>query len=184
VPAPDEVEVRPAAPEDLAAVLEIYNHYVTRSAATFETVPVTPEERREWFEVHRGPGPHRLFVAVDREGGLLGWATTSPFRPRAAYATTVESSVYCHPHHLGQGIGRRLYTTLFRSVEDQDIERIVAGVALPNPASIALHQAFGFRPVGTFTRVGRKFGKYWDVEWLERPARLATPHSVEMPERM
>jgi phosphinothricin acetyltransferase len=166
------VRIRPAEPADLEPLLGIYNHYVAHSAATFEVAPVTPEDRREWFAEHRGGGPHRLLVAANESGGLSGFATTSTFRPRAAYATTVEASVYCRADVVGQGIGSRLYEALLASVQGEDLERIVAGVTLPNPASVALHHRFGFRPVGTFSRVGRKFGQFWDVEWFERPLRL------------
>jgi len=106
---------------------------------------------------------------------VVGWATTSPFRPRAAYATTVESSVYLRPGSLGKGIGARLYTELFRSIEGEDVERVVAGITLPNPASVRLHRRFGFRRVGTFHRVGRKLGRYWDVAWYERPLSAGRP---------
>lgn len=164
--------VRPAERADLAGILAVYNHYVVHAVSTFEVDPVRPEDREAWFTQHAGPGPHRLFVAVDPRGTVRGWASSSPFRPRAAYATTVESSVYCAPDALGRGLGSALYAAMFESLSACDLERIVAGIALPNPASVALHRRFGFRPVGTFTRVGRKFGRYWDVSWFERPARL------------
>jgi phosphinothricin acetyltransferase len=165
------IRIRPAESRDLPDVLELYNHYVRHSAATFEVAPVGPEERQGWFTEHAGPGPYRLLVAEDAAGTIVGWATTSPFRPRAGYGTTVEASVYCRPEALGRGTGTRLYQELFHAIEGQDLERIVAGVALPNPASVALHRRFGFRHVGTFTRIGRKFGRYWDVAWFERPLR-------------
>ena len=165
-----DVTVRPATEADLPGIVAIYNHYVERSAVTFEVEPVTVAARRPWFRDHRPLGPHRLLVAVDGEGRGAGWASTSAFRPRAAYSTTVEASVYCRPDAVGQGLGSRLYAALFSGLEGEDVERIVAGVTLPNPASLALHRRFGFRTVGTFTRVGRKFGQYWDVRWLERPA--------------
>jgi phosphinothricin acetyltransferase len=165
--------LRPARPSDLPGIVAIYNFYVERTAATFEVRPVTPEERRTWFEGHTGRGPHRLMVAVDGANAVRAWASTSEFRPRAAYRTTVESSVYCREDSRGIGLGARLYGALFRAIEAEDLERIVAGVAQPNPASMALHRRLGFREVGTFTRVGRKFGRYWDVTWLERAHRLA-----------
>ena len=151
---------------------------MTKTVATFEVTPVGAEERLPWLREHAGGGPHRLVLARDEGDQVVGWATTSSFRPRAAYATTVESSVYCRPGYEGRGVGSRLYGFLFASIESEDIERIVAGVALPNPASLALHARFGFRPVGTFTRVGRKFGRYWDVTWLERPLRSESPRKA------
>lgn len=122
-------------------------------------------------------------VARDASDEVVGWATTSPFRPRAAYDTTVESSVYCRRDRRGQGVGSALYSHLFEAIQEEDIARIVAGVALPNPGSFALHRRFGFVPVGTFTSVGRKFGRYWDVTWHERPLRVTGVSSPLGPTR-
>jgi len=80
--------------------------------------------------------------------------------------------VYCHPDAVGRGCGSALYAALFYSLSGEDVEMIVAGISLPNPASIALHERFGFRHVGVFHAVGRKFDQYWDVAWFERPLRL------------
>ncbi len=163
------VTIRPLRPSDRPAVVALYNHYVRHSIATFDLEPVTLAERAPWFALHGRRGPYRLLVAVDADGALRGWASSSPFRPRAGYATTAETSVYCRADSLGQGLGSRLYAELFRELDGQPLERLVAGIAQPNPASVALHLRFGFRPVGTFTRVGRKFGRFWDVTWFERP---------------
>jgi phosphinothricin acetyltransferase len=168
------LELRAGRRRDLEQVLEVYNHYVERSAATFEVTPVRPAERLGWLREHSSGGRYRLWVAVDPGDRLHGWATSSPFRPRAAYATTVEASVYCRPESVGLGIGSRLYRTLFASIQGEDVERIVAGVTMPNPASVRLHRRFGFRRVGTFHRVGRKFDRYWDVAWYERPLRVSS----------
>jgi phosphinothricin acetyltransferase len=166
-------EVRPATEADLPAIVEIYNRYVVESPATFETSAVTVSDRRAWFQEHRRPGPHRVWVAsAAPEGPVLAWASTSAFRSRAAYSTTVEASVYCRPEHRGQGLGTAVYSRLFDAIREEDVARIVAGVTLPNEPSLALHARFGFRHVGTFTRVGRKFDRYWDVAWFERPARI------------
>lgn len=178
-----EVHVRRARREDLAPILDLYNYYVEHTATTFEISRVCVEDRVEWFEAHSRDGSYRLVVAEEIDHGIVGWASASPFRPREAYATTVETSVYCRPGLEGKGIGTQLYTNLFDSLSGQDIERIVAGIALPNPASLALHRRFGFRLVGTFTRVGRKFGRYWDVAWFERPLSLNAPSPSAGPPR-
>ncbi len=91
-----------------------------------------------------------------------------PFRPRAGYATTIGSSVYVRLDQLGHGPGTRLHATLFDSARAEAIERTMAGIALPNPASESLHRRFGFRRIGVFRRVGRKFGRFGDVAWFER----------------
>ena len=165
--------VREARLEDLPGLTEIYNHYVIHTHVTFDLEPVTPQQRMPWFEDHTNGGRYRTFVAYDPEKGVLGYACTGRFRPKAAYGTTVEASVYCRPDVTSKGLGRTLYTRLFDALANEDIQRIVAGIALPNAASLALHERFGFKPIGVFTQVGRKFDKYWDVLWLERPLKLA-----------
>jgi phosphinothricin acetyltransferase len=177
-----EIRIRPSILSDLPGIVELYNHYVRETAATFEIAPVRPEEKLSWWHEHGTDGPHRLLVAEGDPGEIVGWATTSPFRARAAYRTTVESSIYLRPAAVGQRIGTRLYGALFESIQGEDLERIVAGIAQPNPPSVALHRRFGFRVVGVFTRVGRKFDRYWDVAWFERPLKLGpTPSAPAAP---
>jgi len=171
--------LRPATLDDLPALTDIYNYYVVNTTITFDLHPFTAGERRPWFDDHKSSGPHRLLVATDRGGACIGYASTSRWRPKPAYDTTVEASVYCHPRAVGCGCGTALYGALFESLEHEDVETIVAGVSLPNPASIALHERFGFRPVGVFHAVGRKFEKYWDVAWFERPLRLDRPGAAQ-----
>ena len=158
--------VRNARPDDLAPLTAIYNYYVVHTPITFDLRPLEPEERRRWFDDHQG-GRHRLLVADDN-GDVLGYATTSPWRPKAAYDTTVESTVYVRHDATGRGIGRDLYSALFDALVNEDIRAVVAGIALPNDASVALHERFGFRPVGVFTEVGRKFDRFWDVAWFQK----------------
>jgi phosphinothricin acetyltransferase len=164
--------VRPATVDDLEALTDIYNHYVVNTAITFDLRTFAASERRGWFDDHRDSSPHRLLVATDASSRCLGYASSCRWRPKPAYNTTVETSVYCHPEALGRGCGTALYTALFAVLESEDVHRVVAGVSLPNPASVSLHQRFGFRPVGVFHAVGRKFDKFWDVAWFERPLRL------------
>lgn len=160
--------VRPATADDLPRVNDIYNHYVLHSQATFDVEPITIERRRDWFSHYSASGPHRVLVA-DEDGLVLGYATSSPFRPRAAYATSIETSVYCDPDRLGWGIGSRLYERLFEDLKGEDLRRAYAGISLPNDASVSLHERFGFVKVGEYSEVGRKFGRYWNVAWFEKP---------------
>jgi phosphinothricin acetyltransferase len=160
--------VRPARLDDLPALTAIYNHYVRTSAATFDVQEFTVERRRWWFDDHADTGPHRLVVAVDDADMVLGYATSSLFRSKPAYVTSVETSVYCHPEATGRGLGTLLYRRLFEELTGADLHRAYAGVALPNDASEALHRRVGFHEVGTYAEVGRKFGRYWDVRWFER----------------
>jgi phosphinothricin acetyltransferase len=164
--------VRSATLEDLQALTDIYNHYIVNTAITFDLQTFTAATRRGWFDDHAESGPHRLLVATDSDGKCLGYASSSRWRPKPAYNTTVEASVYCHPDAVGRGYGTALYKALFAALEHEDIRTIVAGVSLPNPASVSLHEKFGFRPVGVFHEVGWKFDRFWDVAWFERPLRF------------
>ena len=166
------VTVRPATLEDLPGITEIHNYYVVNTHITFDVQPSRPEQRLQWFLEHSGDQRHRLLVACEAEGTIVGYTCTGRFRTKEAYDTTVESSIACGPGQDGKGIGTLLYKSLFDALADQDIHRIVAGVAQPNPASNALHARFGFKTIGRFTQVGRKFGEYWDVVWMERPLHL------------
>lgn len=165
--ASDEIHVRPGTLADLPRLTEIYNHYVEHTPITFDTAPFTADERRPWFDAHPETGPHRLLVA-DSAGTVLGYATSSPFRPKQAYATSVETTVYCAPDAGGRGIGTLLYKELFELLGAEDVHRGYAGIAQPNPASVALHRKFDFQPIGVYREVGRKFDRYWDVAWFER----------------
>lgn len=173
---PTEAQVRPGVEADLEALTAIYNHYVRETAITFDTAIFTPEERRPWLLSHPEDGPHRLVVATDAESQqILGYATSSPYRPKPAYATSVETSVYVAPDSTRggtggrRGIGTLLYRALFDALAGQDVHRAYAGIAQPNEASTRLHERFGFTHVGTYREVGRKFGRYWDVAWYEKP---------------
>lgn len=160
--------IRPATLDDLEALTAIYNYYIVHSAITFDLHPFTAAGRRAWFDDHSITGRHRLLVATDPSGSCVGYASSSRWRPKPAYDTTVEVSVYCHPDACGHGYGRALYGALFSALEQEDVHAMVAGISLPNPASIALHERLGFRQVGVFHEVGWKFEKFWDVAWFER----------------
>jgi phosphinothricin acetyltransferase len=162
--------VSPGMEQDLAALTDIYNHYVRETAVTFDTVPLTPDDRRPWLLSHPEDGPHRLLVArAPGPGGrVLGYATSSPFRPKAAYSTSVETSIYLAPDAGGRGVGSLLYRGLFAALAGEDVHRAYAGIALPNEASVRIHRRFGFRQVGLYEEVGRKFGRYHDVAWFEK----------------
>jgi len=164
-----EIRVRPAVSGDLPRITEIYNYYVVNTPVTFDVEPFTREWREPWFAQFGVTGRHRLLVA-EEDGIAMGYAGTTRFRPKPAYEPTVEMTIYCAPEAVGKGIGRRLYAELFDVLKGEDIHRFVAGYALPNAASEALHRQFGFRVVGIFSENGRKFEKYWDVCWTERAA--------------
>ncbi|GHB16040.1 GNAT family N-acetyltransferase [Streptomyces umbrinus] len=164
-----EVQVRPGVESDLDALTDIYNHYVRETPITFDTATFTPVERRPWLLSHPEDGPHRLMVATAGDSQqILGYATSSAFRPKPAYETSVEVTIYLAPDAGGRGVGTLLYKALFAALADEDLHRAYAGIAQPNEASVRLHERFGFRYVGTYREVGRKFGRYWDVAWYEK----------------
>ena len=162
-----KLSARPAGKGDIEAINDLYNHYVRETHVTFDIDPITLEARREWFSHYALTGRHRLFVAISNDA-VLGYASSNRFRPKIGYETSVETSVYLAADAIGHGAGSTLYTELFRALDGQDVHRAYAGVALPNPASIALHERFGFKKVAHFTEQGRKFGRYWDVVWFEK----------------
>jgi phosphinothricin acetyltransferase len=165
-----ELLIRTGTLDDLEDATGIYNHYVRETAITFDIDGFSPVERRSWFGQFGQSGPYRLVVA--EEGGrVIGYAGSARFRPKPAYSTSVETTVYLDPRETGRGIGTRLYAALFDRLRGEDLHRAYAGVTHPNPASIALHLRFGFRSIGLYGEVGHKLGRYWDVEWFEKKLR-------------
>jgi len=165
------VSTRPASRADIPRLTEIYNHYVIHTPVTFDLEPYTVERRMAWFEQFAATGRHRLLVA-EENGIILGYAGTTRFRAKPAYDTTVETTIYAAQEAVGKGIGRKLYAALFETLAGENINRLVGGFTLPNAGSQKLHEYFGFKNVGVFSEVGFKFGKYWDVQWTERPLHL------------
>jgi len=160
--------VRDATVEDLPAIAAIYTHYTLRTTITFNIEVRTPREWRERFEEHIVNGPHVLLVA-EAEGAVVGFVETQRFRPKPAYDRSVEVSIYVAPDQQGRGVGRALFTDLFgRLSGDGRFHRAFSIIALPNDASIALHERFGFVHRGTLTEAGFKFGQYLDVAYYER----------------
>jgi phosphinothricin acetyltransferase len=160
--------VRPAAEQDLGQLNDIYNRYVVETHFTFDIEPMTIEARREWFGHYDRTGRYRVLVGVS-DATVIGYASSSRWRPKPAYETSVETSIYLAPDAVGRGIGTKLYEELFKQLHREDLHRAYAGIALPNQASIALHERVGFKRVAHFTEQGRKFDRYWDVGWYEKP---------------
>jgi phosphinothricin acetyltransferase len=161
-------EIRRVEQDDLPALLDIYNYYVRETPVTFDIEPRSLAQRQGWLDGFAASGRYQCFVAV-RDGQAIGWASSHRYNERAAYDTTVASSIYLASDATGQGLGRKLYTVLFDALKAQDIHRLFGGITLPNEASVRLHHAFGFQLVGTYPQVGRKFGRYWDVAAYLRP---------------
>lgn len=168
------MNIRRATPADAAALLVIYRPIVENTNISFELTPPTEQafaeriaaalKRHEWLvgEVH---------------GVICGYAYATPHRTREAYQYAVETSVYVHPEHYGNGFGKQLYQALFPALDALGFHNAYAGITLPNPASIALHQAVGFEPVGVFREIGYKQDAWHDVSWWQRSVTGADPNA-------
>ena len=163
-----EIGIRRAEQGDLPELLEIYNHYVVNTSITFDIEPRTLEQRQAWLDGFARSGRYQCFVAV-KDGRAMGWSSSHRYNERAAYDTTVSSTIYLAAEACGQGLGKRLYATLFEALKGEDIHRIFGGITLPNAASVGLHRSFGFQEIGVYREVGRKFGRFWDVGAYLRP---------------
>ncbi|MGC6487318.1 MAG: GNAT family N-acetyltransferase [Planctomycetota bacterium] len=167
-----DVTIRAARAQDAAAMVEIYRPHVEQSWASFELATPTADELAA--RVRRAQERHAWLVA-EAAGAVLGYAYGGTHRARAAYRYTVEVSAYLAAHAQGQGVGARLYERLFERLRELGYCNAVAGVTLPNDASVAFHERCGFTPVGVYHRVGFKFGAWRDVAWYERPLRDGPP---------
>lgn len=149
---------------DAARCAEIYAPFVNDTVISFEDVAPTAAEMATRIE--RLTKTHAWLVADDG-GEILGYAYGCPHRERAAYRWATEVSVYVDPRHQRRGTGRALYEALFGLLAERDYRIALAGIALPNDASVALHEACGFEPVGVYRRIGFKLGAWWDVGWWQ-----------------
>ena len=159
------ISVRPAKAADLPGAAAIYDEQVRSGIATFDLEP-PPISTWEHHLESSEPGVH--FLVADDGGTVVGFTHSSVYRPRAAYRLTRETSVYLAEPARGQGLGRRLYDGLLDRVCADGIHVVLAVVALPNPESVALHEACGFSHVGTLREVGRKFDRWLDTAWFQK----------------
>jgi phosphinothricin acetyltransferase len=168
------VEIRDADPDrDAAACAEIYAPFVARTAISFEDQsPGEAEMARRIADISsRFP-----WLVAELDGAVAGYAYASAHRERAAYRWAVDVAVYVRSARQRRGIGRALYETLFERLAAQGFRVACAGITLPNPASVALHETLGFGPVGVYRQIGYKLGVWHDVAWYQRP--LATAGSA------
>jgi len=144
----------------------IYNQAVEATTATFEMTPRTVGEQLEWVTEHSGAYP--ALVALEPEGEVVGFGSLSPYRPRPAYSTSVEDSVYVHKDYRRRGVGRALLEELVSLAKVHGFHAVMARIAGDNEASVSLHSACGFELIGVEKEVGRKFGRWLDVVCMER----------------
>jgi len=166
VPAPHVYRTRLVERRDADAVRAIYNVEVLESTVTFDLVPRSLAEQVAWIDEHSGG--HPAIVAVDADGEIGGFASLSPYRPRPAYATTVEDSVYVRRDLRGRGVGRLLLGDLVELARDHGFHSVVGRIVGGHEASIALHTSCGFDRVGTEREVGRKFNRWLDVILMQK----------------
>jgi L-amino acid N-acyltransferase YncA len=158
-------ELRLATEEDAAAVAEIYRPVVVGTPISFE---IDPPDEREMRQRIQDLLPAFPWLVYAHRGDVVGYAYASPHRVRAAYQWSVDTSVYVHAAFQRRGIGRALYTSLFGILAAQGFFSAYAGITLPNPRSVALHEASGFEPVGVYRAAGHKLGRWHDVGWWQR----------------
>ncbi|MHB9037054.1 MAG: GNAT family N-acetyltransferase [Armatimonadota bacterium] len=162
---PEDMRIRRASEDDVPAITRIYNYAILNTTATFDIEPKTLENRLEWFRKHDDNYPLIVATIDDK---VVGWASIRPFGVRAAYRFTVENAVYIDCEYQGRGIGATLLAELIRLSTELEYHVILATVVGGNDASLKLHLKFGFEQVGITREVGRKFGLWLDVIYLER----------------
>lgn len=156
---------RTACPQDLPAILAIMNREILEGVAHFGTQPISLSELET--EYQRTHETYPWVVAVTPQDEAIGYAKAGPWKPRGGYAWTTEIGVYVHHEHQGKGIGKAMYTLLFKLLKDRGFHSILAGIALPNAASVALHESFGMKQIGIMQRVGYKLGAWHDVGYWQ-----------------
>ncbi|HXC24669.1 MAG TPA: GNAT family N-acetyltransferase [Gemmatimonadaceae bacterium] len=163
------MNIRRVTATDAEQITEIYNWHVLNTIVTFETTAVTPAEMRQ--RIQDTLANHDWIVGECNQQ-VIGYAYYGPFRARAAYSHTVESTIYLSSDVTGRGFGKSLYAALIASATSKDFREMIGVIALPNPASIALHQTLGFQDIGVLRGVGYKFGQYIDVGLWQRSSQL------------
>lgn len=161
-----DFEIRLAAKDDAAAILDIYAPYITDTTVTFECRVPSLEEFTLRVESTLKKFPY--LVAVGKDGVILGYCYASPFRSRSAYDWDVETSIYVDMHHKHEGIGTALYQTIEKLLKLQNIVTMYACITSPNPVSERFHAGMGYQTAGIFKNSGYKFGKWRDICWMQK----------------
>jgi L-amino acid N-acyltransferase YncA len=159
-------EIRPVELSDAVAITAIYNSYITETVITFEEAPIDSEEMARRIEDVRSTS--LPWLVAEENGRVVGYAYAAPWKVRAAYRFSVEITIYLAPDNVGRGIGSLLYSRLISSLQTLGAHAVIGGIALPNEASVALHERFGFQKVAHFQQVGFKFNRWIDVAYWER----------------
>ncbi|ADZ90538.1 arsinothricin resistance N-acetyltransferase ArsN1 family B [Marinomonas mediterranea] len=157
--------IRNATPQDAAKIAAIYNHYIVKTSITFEEEPVSIIDIVE--RVQKVQGKDLPWLVAEVDGEIAGYAYAAHWHNRSAYRFSVEASVYLSPCYSGKGLGTALYQALFDALKKTDVHTVIGCLALPNEASVALHNKFDMKKIGHFEQVGFKFGQWWDVGYWQ-----------------
>jgi phosphinothricin acetyltransferase len=156
--------IRAATANDAARIGDIYNHYVAHTVITFEEEPIGVAEMRSRITAVTATLP---WLVAEFDGAVCGYAYATPWRARSAYRFAVETTVYLSPQSAGQGRGSELYARLIEELRARKLHCALGIIALPNPASVAVHEKLGFRKVAELSQVGWKFGRWVDVSYWQ-----------------
>lgn len=167
-----DIKIRPATVRDAEALVEIYAPYVRDTAVSFELVPPSPAEFAQRIERVMARYP---FLVAEQDDAIAGYAYAGPFKERAGYDASVELSVYVNPSHQGKGVGRALYAALESELAEAGVTNLYACIAYPreedeylNYGSVRFHERMGFGIVGRFHGCAQKFGRVYDMVWMEK----------------
>jgi L-amino acid N-acyltransferase YncA len=163
---PLDITVRAAVAEDGAALARIYNHYITTTVVTFEEALLNAADMSA--RVAETGSAQLPWLVAQSSAGVCGFAYASRWKGRCAYRFSAESTVYLEPAAMGRGLGTALYSTLLARLQELGCHAVIGGIALPNEASIALHERLGMRKVAHFNEVGFKFGRWVDVGYWQK----------------
>lgn len=157
--------VRDVTNADAAALADIYNHYVAHTIVTFEEAAIAADEMLRRIDDVRGSA--LPWLVAEEDGRVVGYAYATRWRMRSGYRFSTEVTVYLSPDNGGRGLGSQLYTELFARLRARGVHAVMGGIALPNEASIALHEKFGLQKVAHFRQVGFKFDRWIDVGYWQ-----------------
>lgn len=156
--------IRSAIPDDAARLAEIYNYYIEKTTVTFEDEPLNVPEMRG--RISRGDDDYPWLIA-DVDGVVCGYAYAAPWSDRRGYRPAAETTVYLARDHIGRGLGSELYSELIESLRRKKLHCAIGVIALPNAASVALHERLGYKKIGEFQEIGRKFGQWINVGYWQ-----------------
>lgn len=157
---------RPGTQPDIVSINTIFNWHSENGFSTFQE-PTTIEDRKKWFS--RFDGKRRALFVAESDEKVIGLACSFDYRDGGVFSNTLETSVYLHPEYMGGGLGTKLYKSLFDHLEKQeDVHRVVVGIALPNEGSIGLHRKFGFEDIGVFDEYAFYKGEYRSSLWMQK----------------